>query len=140
MDLQLSKALNKKIEEAEFLLEDMEVLLESPRRIKVNPKKGSSVAIVKHRKSKKKSLKCCFCSLVFESKEIIEMHIKVCSSRSSNGFTKQNLNSTDIKGYGDVDNLLTSFLKGAQPTDFMKLIFAECIKRLGITQTTSTIN
>lgn len=140
MDFPSSSALNTEFEEAEFLLDDKDVLLASPRKMRVNPKRGATRPANKQIKLKKRVFKCSFCSLEFESKQIIEMHRKVCNMKSGSGNATKNNRSEDFKPYRDMEDLLLDMLKGEQPADFIKMIYEEYIKRMGAAQTPNVVN
>lgn len=117
-----STSCQNKFDEAEFILEDKEVLLASPRRMKINPRRGQ-LSEIKGRTKKSKCIKCSSCALVFNSKQVLMMHLKVCGVNAKQEQVIDNKKGDIIiNPYADADLLLLSILNSAQSNEFISLM------------------
>lgn len=108
------------LDEAEFILDDKDVLLASPRRMKINNKRGG---IIRKVINKRKIIKCHLCSLVFNNQQILDMHKKVCGYKSAINQDEKKIN-VQMQPYEDVDLKLLSILNKIPNND------NECLKKL----------
>lgn len=105
-----STSVGSNLEEAEFILENKEVTIASPKRTRRSHLKS----LGKQRKCKKK--KCNFCTYLFDTQILLEMHTKVCGMRLQN-----QAHSNKLKAINNiqVNKLLLSIIKENPISDLL---------------------
>lgn len=128
MDLKRGYQEGIALNEAEFILEDKFLILESPKRSKKQINRGQSN--LTSSKLKKREYRCSYCAILFSSKSVMLNHMTVCTLKANKCEKEEKSLLSQSRGFFDVDTFLLDLLRSALPSDLSKTAYVQFMEKL----------
>lgn len=116
------------IEEAEFMLDDKILVIDSPKTSKKQVHRGHISSL--RTKMKGKEHKCLYCSFVFIGKSLLLSHMKVCTHKSKKCKVDPHNALSLMNGALEVDDNLLHLLRSAISSKLVNNGYIQHIERI----------